>query len=218
MPTVPVNIEGYPQKIPMPFGNPMNHTENIIYEAEDLDDEDSEEDDDDDSEETEETDEAEDDDSAGNESEKEDEIQEVELKPDSDLQPISTNDTEIKVINIANEINRSLDIENLEEVEVELDLEENDDDEPTEQIETLHEPYSEQPEVPAIQVSKLDETMSHSLGSVVVSDETKKEKHLPYHKMLLPDLKALVITKGLVSDTSKLKKNDLIKLLEKASG
>ena len=49
-----------------------------------------------------------------------------------------------------------------------------------------------------------------------IDSEPSHEEHSDdvYRKMTLQTLKALVITKGLCSDTSKMKKNELLKMLE----
>lgn len=61
-----------------------------------------------------------------------------------------------------------------------------------------------------IQINKIDST--ETLEEPVVSEPINKKE--VYKKMNVPSLKALVIEKGLASEVSKLKKNELIKLLE----
>jgi hypothetical protein len=59
---------------------------------------------------------------------------------------------------------------------------------------------------------KMDEL---EVDLVVVEDEEKPKKEKSnFHKMNVQDLKILAISKGLCSDTTKMKKADLIKLLE----
>ena len=47
----------------------------------------------------------------------------------------------------------------------------------------------------------------------ITLEETKKEEPIDYKKMGLPKLRSVVIEKGLSTDSSKLKKNELLKLL-----
>lgn len=61
-----------------------------------------------------------------------------------------------------------------------------------------------------IQINKIDS--AETLEEPVVSESINKKE--VYKKMNVPSLKALVIEKGLASEVSKLKKNELIKLLE----
>jgi hypothetical protein len=64
-----------------------------------------------------------------------------------------------------------------------------------------------------IVVEKID---SENLGTTESTEtlSTSENNKEVYRKMTLQALKTLVITKGLSSDTSKMKKNDLLKLLE----
>ena len=73
-----------------------------------------------------------------------------------------------------------------------------------EKVETLN--------IPAEEITEVDS------GSVTLdshdNDENKENLKDIYNKMTVQDLKKMVITKGLCSDASKLKKNELLKLLE----
>lgn len=62
-----------------------------------------------------------------------------------------------------------------------------------------------------IHVNKLDEVMPPMEDDEVSSSEEEK---LSYHKMNLTQLRAYAVNRGLLSDSSKMKKADLIKLLE----
>jgi len=84
------------------------------------------------------------------------------------------------------------------------DLEEN--DEASVVVPELHTAIGEE----VIHVNKLDETTP-----VEVEDEHVDESHqVSYHKMNLSQLRAYAVSRGLLSDSSKLKKAELIKLLE----
>ena len=63
-----------------------------------------------------------------------------------------------------------------------------------------------------IHVEKLDE--SPALENSEPENESKETSRDVYNKMSVSELKALVITKGLSSDPSKKKKNELLKMLE----
>jgi hypothetical protein len=105
---------------------------------------------------------------------------------------------DIKVVNV--EVDETLDADQLEE-----DIIEN--DELTNNI-GLVEIDTEKLE--DIQINKLDAT--NTLEEPANTDIINKKE--VYKKMNVPTLKALVIEKGLASEVSKLKKNDLIQLLE----
>jgi hypothetical protein len=106
----------------------------------------------------------------------------------------------IKVINV--NIGDTIEAEILEtEVESEnLDGEEN-------KLEPIELEEEEQ-----IHVEKLEE--SAALENSEPENENKETSRDVYNKMSVSELKALVITKGLSSDPSKKKKNELLKMLE----
>ena len=61
---------------------------------------------------------------------------------------------------------------------------------------------------------KNDNIKSMDLKSINITlEETKPEQPLDYKKMAIPKLRSIVTEKGLSSDSSKLKKNELLKLL-----
>ena len=66
-----------------------------------------------------------------------------------------------------------------------------------------------------IHVEKLDNTVNNLDDSSVASSMTgSKSNSSVYKKMTLPLLKTYVIEKGLISDPSKMRKQDLITLIE----
>jgi hypothetical protein len=69
---------------------------------------------------------------------------------------------------------------------------------------------SEEGEEPTIVVLKIDNNENEHVDTIVEKSTTKDL----YKKMTLSNLKATVIAKGLCSDPSKMKKNELLKLLE----
>jgi len=125
-------------------------------------------------------------------------------------------ETSIKIINYENESIENIDEElpedvseqSLEEInEVDLVHEEEENE-----IEGLDEEEVNQEHV----VIKLDEPSESSIQNESVSEtpvHSLKEKEDSYKRLTLNQLKATVIAKGITTDTSKLKKNELIKLL-----
>jgi hypothetical protein len=66
----------------------------------------------------------------------------------------------------------------------------------------------------SIKEEKNDNIKSMDLKSINITlEETKPEQPLDYKKMAIPKLRSIVTEKGLSSDSSKLKKNELLKLL-----
>ena len=66
----------------------------------------------------------------------------------------------------------------------------------------------------SIKEEKNDNIKSMDLKSINITlEETKPEQPLDYKKMASPKLRSIVAEKGLSSDSSKLKKNELLKLL-----
>ncbi len=139
---------------------------------------------------------------------------EDESESDSSDEDESENDTsdeddseeteEEKVKTVSVEIDNSLDeISDNQDAVIETQDETEDDD--------LEEVNLNKDEIDSIKVSKLEEV--NNLEEIELDDSESTNKDL-YKKMTVPALKALVIEKGLTTETSKLKKNDLIELLE----
>jgi len=142
----------------------------------------------------------EEDDEDDEDDEDEDDDDDDDDEDDDDEDTVPLENSPIRIINV--DIGDTIESDIIEtEIESEnVDAEDNDKLEPMEiQDEHLH-------------VEKLDETVeSEKKNDTVVDKEDVKEV---YSKMSLNALKTLVITKGLCSDASKLKKNELLKLLE----
>ena len=68
-------------------------------------------------------------------------------------------------------------------------------------------------EIPAIIVDKIEISLNENIYETNDKTNTDNQRDI-YNKMNVNELKKVVITKGLCSDVSKLKKNDLLKLLE----
>jgi hypothetical protein len=68
-------------------------------------------------------------------------------------------------------------------------------------------------EITEVNETKDDNIKSMDLKSINITLEETKHESLDYKKMALPKLRSVVTEKGLISDASKLKKNELLKLL-----
>jgi outer membrane lipoprotein-sorting protein len=115
-----------------------------------------------------------------------------------------SNDVKVLKLNISDNISESGDEASLEDLDEMDDLSaaslEDLDDSSTSSV--------------SIKEDKNDNIKSMDLKSINITlEETKPEQPLDYRKMALPKLRSIVAEKGLSSDSSKLKKNELLKLL-----
>ena len=116
----------------------------------------------------------------------------------------NNNDVKVLKLNVNNnkDDSESGDEESLDEME---DLDEMDD------LEDLDDSSTSSV---SIKEEKNDHIKSMDLKSINITlEETKPEQPLDYKKIALPKLRSIVTEKGLSSDSSKLKKNELLKLL-----
>lgn len=123
---------------------------------------------------------------------------ESDEKPNTDIKVFRLNISEDlnKIDEDSNSLAESLD--DLDEID-EIDEMEDLDDSSSESIQETD-------------VKKIDNFMD--LKSINITlEETKTEQSVDYKKMALPKLRSVVAEKGLSSDSSKLKKNELLKLL-----
>ena len=122
------------------------------------------------------------------------------------------NDIKILKLNITQQNDDESD--NSEE-EQKLDFDDLDDlenlSESSESLSVKDEPQFE--EVTEVNERKDDNIKSMDLKSINITLEETKHESLDYKKMGLPKLRSVVTEKGLISDASKLKKNELLKLL-----
>jgi hypothetical protein len=125
-------------------------------------------------------------------------------------------ETSIKIINYENETPENIEDvseQSLEEMN-EVDLVHEEDETEIENLDEEEDPLEEVNEEHV--VIKLDEPSESSTQNESVSEPpvySLKEKEDSYKRLTLNQLKATVIAKGITTDTSKLKKNELIKLL-----
>lgn len=170
--------------------------DNLILVSDDEDSDDEEEEDSSDSD----ISEADDSDAASEVS-----IDENEEDDDSDNSVIElgNNSNDVKVLKLNINDNKD-DSESGDELSVE-DLDEMDD------LEDLDDSSTSSV---SIKEEKNDNIKSMDLKSINITlEETKSEQPLDYKKMTLPKLRSVVAENGLSSDSSKLKKNELLKLL-----
>jgi hypothetical protein len=101
---------------------------------------------------------------------------------------------------------------NSDEDEQNLDFDDLDDLENlSESSESLS--IKDEPQFEEVNEIKDDNIKSMDLKSINITLEETKHESLDYKKMALPKLRSVVTEKGLISDASKLKKNELLKLL-----
>jgi hypothetical protein len=172
---------------------------NQDYHDDEDDDEDDHEDDDEDDDEDEDEDEDVDDD--------DEDVDDADDEHDEDDEDHDDNIDEggIKIINV-----NIKDSNEITELSVE-ELDNNENDADADEIETIEpvniEPISVEKIMPLDEQDTIEETEEKELN------KKESEKEI-YKKMSMTALKTLVISKGLCSDASKLKKPDLLKLLE----
>ena len=157
-----------------------------------------------------------DDESDDNSAEEESEVDEGEESDDDDdkmpplVETVSSVDS-VKIINV--EIGDTIELDehildHVSDMEIENSTEE-----------TLEPPQDLQPEDP-IRVEKIDATeTAEEPVATLENTEPNTSKEIPkdmYRRMPLQNLKALVISKGLSSDPSRLKKIDLVRMLEES--
>lgn len=145
--------------------------------------------------------------------ESEDEDDEVEVKEQDDVEVKEQEEAEIEALEpleleeeVVDQI-KVINVDNLEKIDVpevsvnETDVQESDNETPVSEI--LEEEH--------IEVQKLEEESLEESDDTPAPQDNSKEI---YRKMNLSALKALVITKGLCSEPSKMKKPELLKMLE----
>ena len=110
------------------------------------------------------------------------------------------------------------DDEEEEEDDEEEDDEEEEDDNIEEQLDLVIDDINSIDQVKIINIDASNEENRNKIEKIDLTNEEndkKKEDAMEiYRKMSLPSLKTLLITKGLSSDPSKMKKYDILKLLE----
>jgi len=136
-------------------------------------------------------------------SDNEEDVEDVEDAEDAD------DDKSVKIINIdlndeTNEINEMDEIVDLDTEE--LDVEQNEEVELDEDLTEMN----DKPDFSEIIVNKLDITIDPANEN---GEYLAKNEPMDYKKIDVSYLRTLAITRGLVSDTKRLKKQDLVRLL-----
>ena len=143
-----------------------------------------------------------------------------EYESDSESEEWDSNDENSDTSTEVSEPNEEDTTDNIKTIAVELedgiDESVNDsNDVPNEELEEMEEVITavelDDDESNVIQVNKLEDSINLEESSV---DTQSIDKKSVYKKMTVTTLKALVIEKGLNTDPSKLKKNELLQLLE----
>jgi len=194
------------------YSNPYKVGEFDNNLNEDLEVDEDEDDDEDEDEEDDEEDEDEEQDEEENDDDDDDDEHVNETDPNvllSEIQEVIMDDTElteeIKVINVGTSL----------ETENEIHADDINSDDCIEPLETdEHEELVEIQEDNEIHVEKINTTDLEKETLENSGEITKESSREVYQKMTVQSLKTLVISKGLCSDSSKLKKPELLKLLE----
>ena len=218
-------LGGAPTTMPAPAQSPPRQENSKInvmisdddHEVSDYDDEESDGDDEDEESDGDDEDDEDDEDSDGDDEDEDDnEVHDVaESGEDDDVEEDgvdnvnsgSNNDSNtVRIINLDNQQEFDI-IETVEDLNVENGNRDDHADDDGSHIENMEEIQ--------LHVEKLPTGEHHLDDSSIASSvaESKNNSHI-YKKMTLPVLKAYVIEKGLVSDPSKMKKQELIHLIE----
>jgi len=131
---------------------------------------------------------------------------------DDDDVKIITIDLDDNEIECEAEVDNEVELDNDTEVEVDVEvetldnLEEIQDIQDIQDIQEIQEVYESDEQI--ISVNKLE------TETIEVDESLVKPEPIDYKKLDITYLRTMVITRGLSTDTKKLKKNDLVKLLE----
>jgi len=134
---------------------------------------------------------------------------------------VETNDIKVLKLNITNELfknseNENEELDNLEDLEV---LEDNLSDTQSVELNTNNEFHNEILSAEEIhitdtlQVKTHDNLISSNLKTISINLEETGNENLDYKKLSLTKLRSIVTEKGLSADSTKLKKQDLLKML-----
>lgn len=148
-------------------------------------------------------------------------LEEEDLESDSDLE------SELDEEDSEEESDEDVDLEDddfiksdLEEIvnleQSDLNLEDNKNSmEDNNNIKSIHleEPINLNFSNQEIEIDHSDEILSSDLKTISITDLEESNKKPDYKKMSITKLREVVVEKGIIADASKLKKNDLLKLL-----
>ena len=132
---------------------------------------------------------------------------EIDDDDDSVIEIGESNDVKVLKLNINNDKDDNDSEDDLSEASL-------DDLDNLEDLEDLEDLDDSSTSSVSIKEEKNDNIKSMDLKSINITlEETKPEQPLDYRKMAIPKLRSIIAEKGLSSDSSKLKKNELLKLL-----
>jgi len=170
---------------------------------EDEDDEDDEDDDEDEDEEDEDDEDQDDEDEDEDENENEDNENENEDNEDDDHNNINTNNETIKIITLIDGVIPNSQLENIGDLKhIHLDSQEDN-------VALISNNLIEELNVTGDNNNFLSNISINDLGDI---DDLQSLKN-DYKKLSLNKLREVVVSKGLITDASKLKKNEILKLL-----
>jgi hypothetical protein len=214
--------------MPPHFQQPLEQNNNVPFSSNEENKLIAVSDDEDDYEDEDEEGEEEDDDSENNESEYDDTEDEGNNDSDEDEDEEPVKNIKVLTLNINNDNNDINDINDIDESE-NLDLESMGDFEPkdellevsneyAEEMLSLHYDEQEQEEKDEMLDLQHDEQEEPNITSsdfktININLEESHSENIDFKKLSLPKLRSIVSEKNLVGDTSKLKKNELLKLL-----
>jgi hypothetical protein len=182
----------FPQNFEQPLENsriPYKQESNLIEVSDDEDDEDEDEDDDDDIDIDEDDIDEDDDDESDNESTQEVKVLKIDMNSQNQYED-SLSENNLELDDLDDELSE---VQSLSSKSSKL----SDKLEETVYEKTIQEPLS----------------ISADLKTISINLEEPHQDSLDYKKLSLPKLRSIVSDKGLASDASKLKKNELLKLL-----
>lgn len=130
-----------------------------------------------------------------------------ESEDKDDSVEIVEHEPEVKVVNVDLTYDSHDIVTDEEDPVSDFELDDIEDSRESTDVPELHSVIGEE----VIHVNKLDEVMTPVVED---HDSSSEEEKLSYHKMNLTQLRAYAVNKGILSDSSKMKKADLIKLLE----
>jgi hypothetical protein len=211
-----------PINIPINSSETFNLGENLIDVSDDEDDDNNEDEDDEDFEDVEDNEDDDDDEDDEDEDDDDDDNDNKSNEDDEDIinqlfeNKLNLNDIRILNINDLSNQNKS---DNEEDEDID-DIDDSDmDDDDFDMIETIdiediesEEDDKKVREIPVIEIPVID-IIKNKVVEDINLEKSKNIEVIDYKKLSLNKLNSVVLDKGLTTDPSKMKKNDLLKLL-----
>lgn len=121
------------------------------------------------------------------------------------IEEISSNEAEVSQLDEVDGIEELDDIGEIDSSSDDEEMEKNDDNSVVNETKEIHQELSS--------ISAID-LKSINIGGIIETKNDEQIEELDYKKLSIGKLRNIVVEKGLVNDASKLKKTDLLKLLE----